>query len=47
MDQGQIALAASIDMPRPRASDRRYDVEFVSICQHIRSTMSQRVGKAA
>lgn len=47
MDQGQIALAGLIDMPRPRASDRRYDVEFVAICQHIRTAMSQRVGKAA
>lgn len=47
MDQGQISLAASIDMPRPRAADHRYDAEFVAICQHVRTAMSQRVGTAA
>ena len=47
MDQGQIKLAASIDVPQPRASDRRYGSEFIATCQQIRTAMSQQLGSAA
>ena len=47
MDQGQIKLAASIDVPQPRASDRRYSSEFIATCQQIRTAMSQQLGSAA
>jgi NitT/TauT family transport system ATP-binding protein len=46
MDQGQILLVASVDLPKPRNADCRYNKDFVAQCQHIHATMlGQIVGR--
>ncbi len=47
MDRGRIALAAAIDLPRPRGGDCRYDPQFAGHCQRIRSAMAQAQAVAA
>lgn len=47
MDQGQIALDASIDLARPRDSDCRYDPHFTAHCLKIRAAMTPKTAEAA
>jgi NitT/TauT family transport system ATP-binding protein len=47
MDRGRIALAASVDLARPRVADCRYDPHFTAHCQHIRAAMVRPIAEAA
>ncbi len=47
MDRGRIALAASVELPRPRNTNSRYDQQFTAQCQHIRAAMARPVAEAA
>ena len=47
IQSGQLVPAASIEMPRPRAADCRYDQQFVDTCQQIRAAMNLETGHTA